>query len=110
MDRGLAGRRDVQALLIRAEGLDAQIREARVGLLERGPAPEPFTRCAECSSLLTALPHADARDLVPPYVWQTQAEFRRCSGCGRVYWKGTHWPSVQARLAAASPGEEGEES
>lgn len=95
-DHQLAGRRGVQALLIAAETLDAQIAEARAAL---GGDLRLFSRCPECNAALTDLPHADARDLVPPYVWHTQTEFHRCPACGRVYWKGTHWPAVQARLA-----------
>lgn len=94
-DHQLAGRRGVSALLVAAETLDDQIAEVRRCL---GGKPEPFTRCSECNGQLAALPHADAAGLVPPYVWHTQAEFRRCPDCGRVYWKGSHWPAVQARL------------
>lgn len=94
-DRQLAGRRGVRALLIAAETLDAQLAEARAAL---GGDPQPFTRCPECNTALADLTRETARDLTPPYVWNTQREFRRCPGCGRVYWKGTHWPAVQARL------------
>jgi uncharacterized protein len=95
-DRMLAGRRGVRAVLIAAEGLDEQIVEARAAL---GGAPAPFTRCSECGGELIDLPRLAARDLVPPYVWQTQTQFSRCVLCGRIYWKGTHWPALQRRLA-----------
>ncbi len=94
-DHGLAGRRGVQAVLVHAEDLDGQIAELRRVL---GDTAQPFTRCPECNGALVALSRADARDLVPPYVWHTQQEFRRCDRCGRVYWKGTHWPALNARL------------
>jgi uncharacterized protein with PIN domain len=94
-DHALARRRGVRAVLIAAEGLEEQILEARTAL---GGAPQPFTRCSECNGALVDLPHAAARDLVLPYVWQTQAQFRRCSDCGRIYWKGTHWPALHRRL------------
>lgn len=96
-DRGLAGRRGIQAVLVQAEDLDGQIAEVRELL---GDTARPFTRCPECNGSLVPLAHADARDLVPPYVWHTQHEFRRCGDCGRVYWKGTHWPALQSRLAS----------
>ena len=99
-DHALARRRGVRALLIAAEGLDEQIAEARTAL---GGAPAPFTRCSECGGELTDLPHEAARDLVPPYVWQTQTQFSRCVLCGRVYWRGTHWPALQRRLAQDQP-------
>lgn len=107
-DHALARRRGAQALLIQASDLDAQIREARHALVHRGPAPEASIRCAECNGQLADLPRKEAAELVPPYVWHTQAKFRRCQGCGRVYWKGTHWPTVQGRLMGAAQNKEGE--
>jgi hypothetical protein len=94
-DHQLAGRRRLQAVLIASETLDEQIAEARAVL---GGSPRPFTRCPECNGALVDLPHDAAANLVPPYVWHTQTEFRRCPDCGRAYWKGTHWPAVQAKL------------
>jgi len=94
-DHQLAGRRGVWALLVHAETLDAQIIEVRAAL---GGAAQPCTRCPECNASLADLPYAAAADLVPPYVWRTQTQFRRCPDCGRVYWKGTHWPALAARL------------
>ena len=94
-DRALARRRGVRALLITSEALDDQLVEARAVL---GGDAEPFTRCSECNGVLVELPRAAARDLVPLYVWQTQVQFRRCSDCGRIYWKGTHWPALHERL------------
>lgn len=107
-DHALAGRRGVDALLIGTDDLDGQIAEARIALALRGPVPESFTRCAECNGLLVELSHADAQGIVPPYVWQTQTVFRRCTRCGRAYWKGTHWPAMEQRLN--SKHEEGEEA
>ncbi len=98
-DRQLAGRRGVRALLIIADSLDEQMAEVRAALDRLDPAgPEPFSRCPECNGLLGNLSAESARDLVPNYVWHTQSVFRRCPDCGRVYWKGTHWPGMQARL------------
>lgn len=98
-DGPLAGRRGVRALLVHAEDLDGQIAEVRAALGGMsGDRPKSFTRCPECNGLLAPVAHADARDLAPPYVWHTQQEFRRCVECGHVYWKGTHWPALQARL------------
>ena len=94
-DRGLAGRRGVWALLVSAEDIDGQIAEVRAVL---GGEPEPFSRCPECNGQLAGLAREAARELVPPYVWQTQQTFKRCPDCRRVYWKGTHWPGMQEGL------------
>jgi uncharacterized protein len=98
-DRQLAGRRGVWAILITSESLDKQMAEVKAALRGFAQAePAPFTRCPECNGRLADLPGEAARDLVPPYVWHTQTIFRRCPDCGRIYWKGTHWPGMQARL------------
>jgi uncharacterized protein with PIN domain len=90
-DRQLAGRRGIRAVLVASESLDGQIAEMRSVLASWvAAAPEAFTRCPECNGRLY--------DLVPPYVWYTQHLFRRCPDCGRVFWKGTHWPGMQSRL------------
>ncbi len=94
-DHALARRRGVDALLVESESLAEQLVEVRAAL---PIPPQPFTRCGECNGLLEVLDRDAARTLVPPYVWQTQAVFWRCPGCGRVYWKGTHWPRLMAEL------------
>jgi uncharacterized protein with PIN domain len=96
-DHPLAGRRGVRAVLVEPETLDEQIAVMRE-ILARFAPPRSFSRCPECNGALVDLPHEDAQDLVPPYVWHTQTQFRRCPDCGRVYWKGTHFPSMRARL------------
>jgi uncharacterized protein len=96
-DHPLAGRRGVAAILIESEQLDEQIAEARA-LLASQPLPAPFSRCPECNGMLVEWPHEEARDLVPAYVWHTQHQFRRCLECGKIYWQGTHFPDLRARI------------
>jgi len=55
--------------------------------------PDPglfLTRCLRCNATLADVPGEEVRDLVPPYVFETQEAFRRCPRCRRVYWAGTH--------------------
>jgi uncharacterized protein with PIN domain len=101
-DRGLAGRRKVEALYVGSETLDEQITEVRAAL----PEPdEPFSRCAACNGLLAELPHDEARDLVPSYVWHTQPTFRRCTGCGRVTGKARTGPPCRRASRERVKGE-----
>lgn len=95
-DAALARRARESGLLVRAEGLDAQIEEvARAcGLGGR----QPLSRCLECNGLLAASPRDAVRGRVPPYTFETQREFWACAGCGRVYWAGTHVTGIQRRL------------
>src|SRR5437667_55496 len=49
-----------------------------------------LTRCLDCNRLLENVPREDARERVPPFVWQTAEQFLRCSSCGRLFWPATH--------------------
>lgn len=47
--------------------------------------------CLVCNSRLNKVKKEDARGSVPPYVFKTRDDFSRCEGCGRYYWRGTHY-------------------
>ena len=95
-DRELARRRGVDALLIADDDLDAQL--AQVVRELRLVAPRPGSRCPHCNELLLSVTREDVADAVPPYVLRSHEQFRRCPACGQVYWRGSHWPQVEARL------------
>lgn len=98
-DQGLAARRAVDAVLIESQALDEQIEQVVDHI---GPPPEPVTpRCAECNVPLVPAAREAVRDRVPPYVWRTQTDFTACPQCHRVYWPGTHWQRIRARLSDA---------
>lgn len=63
----------------------------------------PFTRCTACNETVEPVAAADIHDQVPPGVLARESAFWRCRGCGRVYWKGSHWRSMQRRIAALCP-------
>jgi uncharacterized protein len=90
-DRGLLKRRELtHGYCVRASAPHVQIRE----VLERFDlwgAARPFTRCLSCNGRLEAAPLAAVADRVPPDVQAYQTEFQRCAGCGRVYWRGSHY-------------------
>jgi hypothetical protein len=75
--------------LVVAETPFEQLREvARVFGLAAGA--RPFRRCSRCNTLLEPLDARAAATQVPARVLERHGEFRRCPGCGRVYWPGTH--------------------
>ena len=50
-------------------------------------------RCSVCNVLLERVASnakESVRDLVPEHVFLSGKIFWRCSGCGRVYWEGSH--------------------
>jgi uncharacterized protein with PIN domain len=89
-----------RTLLVRAEDVESQLVEvfSRLGLSPSGGLEG--ARCSECNGELTAAGRDDVRELVPPYVLATAERFRRCSGCGRVYWPGTHTERIVRTMTA----------
>ena len=89
-----------RTMLVRSEDLDDQLVETfrRLGL--RPEANLTASRCGECNGVLAAVEPEEVRELVPPYVRKTAVRFRRCTGCGRVYWPGTHTLKILDTMAA----------
>ena len=95
-DRGLLMRSLlIDASYVRATDPSRQIAE----VVERFALPEvsaPLTRCLACNGLLRPLPAAEAARRVPAAVAATHSDFTTCPGCGRVYWKGSHYQRLMA--------------
>ncbi len=102
-DTQLARRKGVRVVLIESQRLDDQIRqlmrEADLDLHK-----DMMSRCMACNSPLGNLPREEAESLVPPYVFATQACFKRCLQCARIYWRGTHWARMMAKLNSLARG------
>lgn len=85
--------------LVRSGVLEGQL--AEVLARHRLPPPEDLdrSRCGECNGVLDEVERDDVAESVPPYVHATAERFRRCRGCGRVYWPGTHGEQIHVRFA-----------
>jgi uncharacterized protein with PIN domain len=105
-DRRLAAFAGPRAMLLREKALAAQIREVRARLPVDADPCRFLTRCPQCNHLLDPVAAEAVRDVVPPYVATHAAAFRRCRGCGRCYWRGTHVGRIERRLGElfAGPG------
>ena len=58
----------------------------------------PFALCLECNQPLLERSKQQVKDLVPPYVFQTQSQYMQCPACHRIYWRGTHWQAMAKEL------------
>jgi uncharacterized protein len=54
----------------------------------------PFGRCANCNGLLEEVEKAEILELLQPKTRLYYDEFPRCTGCGQVYWKGSHYENI----------------
>ncbi len=105
-DRGLLKRRIVtHGCLVRSLAPREQLAEvfARFDLI--GPALRAaggcsgiFSRCMSCNEPLVRVEKSAVLPLLPERVAQAYEQFSQCSGCGKVFWRGTHWEGMM-RLA-----------
>jgi uncharacterized protein with PIN domain len=59
-----------------------------------------FTRCNRCNTPLDAIDAERAQLRVPERVRLEQRAFKHCSGCDRIYWRGSHVDRIRERLEA----------
>jgi uncharacterized protein len=58
----------------------------------------PFSRCLRCNAPLQKVVKADIIETLEPLTKFYYEDFRRCSGCGQIYWAGSHFSKLQRRL------------
>jgi uncharacterized protein len=75
---------------LRSSDPQAQLREVIEAFSLRRNM-NPFTRCTICNGELRRITHAAAAGRVPPRVYARLRRFDQCAGCGRIYWRGTHF-------------------
>ena len=96
--------RPARALEIRHDAPLAQLQEVVAALALR-PRAELFTRCLVCNTPLSPPLRADeAEPLLPASARGMPGPVRRCPGCGRVYWEGSHVRRMRQAIEKALPG------
>jgi len=95
MRRGVVTRGIVPAVLVPV-ALDKyeqfQFLAGRLNLKLKPP------RCMQCGGRLRPVEKSEVRDRIPPRTYPWLDDYFQCERCGRLFWKGTHWPSIAARL------------
>jgi uncharacterized protein with PIN domain len=61
-------------------------------------------RCMGCGGALRRVPKEEVLARIPPRTRAWKDEYFVCAGCGALFWEGTHWERIRARLAGAAPG------
>lgn len=102
-DTDLANRRGIRASLVTSDDPDEQLRQ----IIEEFNLTQSriLSRCPTCNTRLHRIPKQAVREHVPPYVFHRHTTFQECPGCGKVYWRGSHWERIQDRLEALNTGE-----
>jgi uncharacterized protein with PIN domain len=61
-------------------------------------ALHPFIRCMECNGMLVDVPKEEILDKLPPRTKDYYTEFKKCTGCGKIYWEGSHYERMKQFL------------
>ncbi|PYL21795.1 MAG: hypothetical protein DMF41_01145 [Verrucomicrobia bacterium] len=83
----------------RSQNADAQTIEV-IRRFELFGAIAPFTRCLRCNALLEKVAKGDVMQKLEPLTKVYYEKFGRCTGCGQIYWAGSHFSKLQKRLEA----------
>ncbi|MGC9332261.1 MAG: Mut7-C RNAse domain-containing protein [Bacteroidales bacterium] len=54
----------------------------------------PFSRCSKCNGELKEVSKANSATMLPDDTLNHHHEFWKCTGCGQVYWKGSHFKQI----------------
>jgi uncharacterized protein len=98
-DRLLIAGAGPRAMLLTSADPTGQIRELRGRLRLAVDPARFFTRCSRCNGVLEDVARAAVLHRVPPFVAANAERFSRCSGCGQIYWPGSHHGRIARRLS-----------
>ena len=93
----------LKAILIQTDEPERQMRQV-IDSLNLDCQFRPFTICLECNQPLVPRTREQVKDLVPPYVFQTQVQYVECPTCHRIFWRGTHWQAMTGKLSKFTKG------
>ncbi len=97
MERRVVTSGKLKVILIQSDKPELQIHQV-IDTLNLDCLFRPFTICLECNQPLVVRNKQEVKDLVPPYVYQTQSQYMECPACHRIYWRGTHWQAMTQNL------------
>jgi uncharacterized protein with PIN domain len=97
-DIGLLQRKAItHGYWVRADDPDVQIVEVlRRFQLDR--SLRPFQRCLECNGSIEHVDKSDVWERLEPNTRKFYEEFYRCEDCQKVYWAGSHYTQMLAKL------------
>jgi uncharacterized protein with PIN domain len=103
-DRGILKQsRVTHGYCVRSSAPADQVREV-VARFDLHARIAPFSRCTMCNGTIRVVREEDVADRIPTRARREHDEFRACEGCGRVYWKGSHYARLLALVERLFPG------
>jgi uncharacterized protein with PIN domain len=94
-------RKESLALLWVPSGLEPS---RQMGLVLRDLNLSPRApRCMACGGSLRTVAKDVVADRIPPRTARWRDDYFVCERCDRLFWQGTHWQRIAARIAAERP-------
>jgi uncharacterized protein with PIN domain/sulfur carrier protein ThiS len=94
-DRRLLMRSQVQrGYWLRSKTPQVQLEEV-VRRYDLGSRASPYRRCMRCNGLLQPVDKEAVLDRLQPLTRQYFDDFRMCTDCRQIYWKGSHYEHMQ---------------
>jgi len=85
-------------ITVGGDHVQEQLREVMEKLSISADVSRLFSICVRCNETLVTVDKEDVAGLVPAFVYDTQAVFRRCPGCKGIFWPGTHIDNALTHL------------
>jgi len=93
-DKGILKQNKVShGYFIRSDDPKIQLKE----VLERFQLQKlinPFTRCSACNGTLNKVAKNELSEQLPEDTRSFYKDFWKCSGCGKIYWEGSHFKHI----------------
>ena len=77
-----------------------KIEQLEFVLGELGLPVRPQPRCMSCGGSLEEVDRQAVRGEAPPKAYAACDQFWRCGRCRKLFWRGSHWRKITARLKA----------
>jgi hypothetical protein len=98
-DRRLAEKIEAgKVVVVDSDSPEEQLRQVISKLdlqIDRG---QFFSRCLVCNEMCQNITPEEIKGRVFPYILKTQNQFRHCPKCDRIFWQGSHYKHMVAKL------------
>jgi len=97
-DRRLLMRRVVlKGYLVRSDQAAEQLEEV-LRRFDLESAIQAFTRCMHCNATLEQVDKSEIMERLKPLTKRYYEDFSRCTGCERIYWRGSHRDRLDPKI------------
>jgi len=93
----LKHRKLVFGRLVLSQNPEQQLKEI-INLYRLQDQLQPFSRCIACNGMLAEVEKSAIIDRLLPLTKKYFHHFKQCTGCGKIYWHGSHHEKMTSKL------------